>query len=406
MQTHISLASLNQKTTLKFRFLPTFSRRLQQGFQAQMFICPLLGVLCSLLVAPAISFSQDGKNQKTSVEQEAFAGTGVGTKSDGSAALQGRRQKMALGNPFGVEVVGEKVWLTTVDDQCVWQTTTRGQKITRVAGNGTKGYSGDGGPALEAAFNWPHEVRVDAQGNLFIADTRNHVVRRVDGASGIVTTIAGDGKNGFAGEGKTGNAVQFDQPHSVVLDGDGGLLVADTKNHRLRRIDLNTLIVTTVAGTGERKLPTDGASAKGSPLFGPRSLAVDEKSVWVALREGNSIWRIDREAWTIHLIAGTGKKGYSGDGGSPKQATFSGPKGIAIDGDGNLLIVDTENHAIRKVDFSSNKISTVLGGTAANQTTVLKRPHGIASVAPGDGEAAFLVGDSENHRVVQGDVGK
>jgi DNA-binding beta-propeller fold protein YncE len=326
-----------------------------------------------------------------------FAGTG---KSPGTTepyqADSPSGDTIALGNPFGVEVIGNDVWITTVDDQCIWKGDLKTKSLRRIAGNGTKGYSGDGGPAVASQFNWPHEVRIDKQGNLFIADTRNHVIRTVDAKTRIVHTLAGSGKPGFAGDGLAGTQVSFDQPHSVVLDGVGGVLVADTKNHRIRRIDIASGMVTTIAGTGQAKLPTDGANAATSPLFGPRSLAVDESSIWIVLREGNSVWRINRQANTIHHIAGTGAKGYSGDGGPPLEANFNGPKGIAVDAEGNILVVDTENHAIRQINLNTDKIVTLLGGTRAKQTLPLKRPHGIAAT-----DSGFLVGDSELHRVLQ-----
>lgn len=350
-----------------------------------------------LLLIPTFAIAKDG-TPATVVTTDVFAGTGkssVATHDDSTSTTT--KTNIALGNPFGVEIIGDDVWITTVDDQCVWQTSLSEQTIVRVAGDGRNGYDGDGGPATKAAFNWPHEVRVDSEGNLFIADTRNHVVRRVDAKTQIVNTIAGNGRAGFAGESKSGTDVQFDQPHSVVLDGEGGLLVADTKNHRLRRIDLGTGVVTTIAGTGDKTLPADGADARTSPLFGPRSLAVDAKSIWIALREGNSIWRLDRKTNTLHCVAGTGKKGYTGDGGDPLHATFSGPKGITIDADGNLLIVDTENHAVRKIDFATNTIATVMGGPGSDDSAKLKRPHGIAA-----SKNLFLLGDSENHRVLIG----
>lgn len=324
-----------------------------------------------------------------------FAGSGESTPPEQPyppGQPRGMAREVALGNPFGVEVRGNRVWITTVDDQCVWVTNTSGRRLRRVAGNGTKGYSGDGGPATEAQFNWPHEVRVDEAGDLYIADTRNHAIRVVRQATGIVTTIAGSGEEGFAGDGETGAAVRFRQPHSVVLDGQGGLLVADTLNHRLRRIDLQTGIVSTVSGTGERRLPGDGEPAATAPLFGPRSLAVDDDSIWIALREGNSIWRIDRHDGRIRHVAGTGAKGYEGDGGPPLQATFNGPKGLTIDGRGRLLVVDTENHVVRRIDLVSDQIETVLRGVT------MKRPHGIAPLAG----ARFLVADSEQHRVLRG----
>jgi hypothetical protein len=310
----------------------------------------------------------------------------------------GIASEIPLGNPFGIEVSGESVWLTTVDDHCIWRTDLDGRRLIRVAGTGQSGYSGDGGQALEATFNWPHEVRVDGQGNLLVADTRNHVIRWVDATSGRVKTIAGNGSPGFAGDGHSGSSVQFKQPHSVVFDQRGGILVADTQNHRLRRIDLGTGIVETVSGTGRGEMPVDGSDAKTASLFGPRSLAVDIDSIWIALREGNSIWRIDRHTGTIHHVAGTGKKGYSGDGGPALQATFNGPKGLVLDDHQGVLVVDTENQAVRRIDLAAGTVVTVLGGTLAGTTATLKRPHGIAS----QGDRGFFVADSENHRVLIG----
>ena len=329
-----------------------------------------------------------------------FAGTGKGGKNAvpyPAGKPMGPAKALSIGNPFGIEVAGDQVWITSVDDHCIYHGAEDGQRLERVAGNGLAGYSGDGGPAVDASFNWPHEVRVDQAGNLFVADTRNHVIRRVDGATGIVTTLAGNGKPGFSGEGDRGSNVQFKQPHSVVLDGKGGLLVADTVNHRLRRIDLETGIVQTISGTGKKQLPVDGMLAVHASLHGPRSLAVDADSIWIALREGNSIWRIDRKTNTIHQIAGTGAKGYSGDGGPPLLATFNGPKGLVMDHDGRLLVVDTENHAVRRINLSAGRVETVLGGTTSNQTYPLKRPHGIAFSAT----LGYLVADSEFHRVLQ-----
>ena len=328
-----------------------------------------------------------------------FAGTGKGTKREvpyPEGFPKGNSTAFAIGNPFGVEIDQNQVWLTSVDDHCVYLGSIPGASLLRVAGNGVMGYSGDGGKATEATFNWPHEVRVDESRNLYIADTRNHVIRKVDGKTGIVSTLAGNGLEGFAGEGQRGTKVQFRQPHSVVLDGRGGLLVADTVNHRLRRIDLASGVVTTICGTGEKKLPNDGQLALGAPLLGPRSLAIDKAFIWIALREGNSVWRINRSTNRLEHVAGTGKKGYSQEGGPPSTALFRGPKGLAIDNQGRILLVDTENQAVRRIDLQNQTVITVLGERAKKHRTVLKRPHGIAY----SNEFGFMVGDSENHRVL------
>jgi sugar lactone lactonase YvrE len=332
---------------------------------------------------------------------ELFAGTGEGAKNENpyrSGQPSGKAVSLKFGNPFGIEIGDHALWITTVDDHCIYRCELDGSAVSRIAGTGVSGYSGDGGPAEAATFNWPHEVRADSEENLYVADTRNHVIRRIDAGSGIITTLAGSGDQGFAGDGLSGDRVQFKHPHSVVLDGAGGLLVADTANHRLRRIDLDTGKVQTISGTGRRELPTDGQDAANASLFGPRSLAVDGESIWIALREGNSIWRIDRATNRIHHVAGTGKKGYSGDGGPAREATFSGPKGLVMDGQRRLLVVDTENHALRRIDLERDLIETVLGGSAAEQTLELKRPHGIDYAAA----LGYLIADSENHRVLRG----
>ncbi len=337
--------------------------------------------------------------QQKVLDEVWFAGSGESPKNEqpyASGEPGGEPLETLLGNPFGIEIRGRSIWITTVDDQCIYRGTIDGGPLRRVAGNGLLGYDGDGGSALEARFNWPHEVRSDDQGNLYVADTRNHVIRRIDGDTGVVTTIAGNGTAGFAGDGMSGEAVQFRQPHSVVLDGAGGLLVADTVNHRLRRIDLESGVVQTISGNGNPQLPTDGAPAATSPLFGPRSLAVDDESIWIALREGNSIWRLDRAMGTLHHVAGTGKKGYSGDGGDPLEATFKGPKGLTLDDRGRLLVVDTENHAVRRIDLSKNRVETLMGQQRSTRPITLKRPHGIAFSA----DAGFFLADSENHRVL------
>lgn len=383
------------RKVLKMR---TVYRGFANHFDRTSFIVAFMVLLTAW--QPACYADQPASDKDKSVDQRIlFAGTGEPTKRIEAYAKgqpTGKAGNLPIGNPFGIEIQKTSVWITSVDDHCIYRGPISGQLLTRVAGNGLQGYSGDGGPATEATFNWPHEVRADSLGNLYIADTRNHVIRRVDHATGLVSTLAGDGTEGFSGDGEKGNKVRFRQPHSVVLDGDHRLLVADTVNHRIRRIDLKTGIVQTVCGTGEKKLPVEGQDANLAPLFGPRSLAIDEQSIWIALREGNSVWRIDRSTNRLHHVAGTGKKGYSQEGGSPKQALFKGPKGLVIDDRGRVLLVDTENQAVRCIDLVQQTVTTVLGERAKRHPTVLKRPHGIAFSK----ELGFMVGDSENHRVL------
>ncbi|HBE70538.1 MAG TPA: hypothetical protein DDW52_20525, partial [Planctomycetaceae bacterium] len=161
--------------------------------------------------------------------------------------------------------------------------------------------------------------------------------------------------------------------------------------------------VQTICGDGRQALPGEGEVAKTQPLAGPRSLAVDKENLWIVLREGNSVWRIDRSTMRIHRVAGTGKKGYSGDGQRALDATFRGPKGIAVDPGVAVYVADTENHAIRRIDLNSGIVTTTVGTGEAGfngdgdelAKRKLNRPHGVCLLPTGE----LLIGDSENHRV-------
>jgi DNA-binding beta-propeller fold protein YncE len=333
---------------------------------------------------------------------ETIAGTGQ--TSDGGSG--GAALKTNIGNPFGVEVGPDgALYITEVTNHRVRRLDFKTRQLTTVAGNGQKGYSGDGGPATEASLNEPYEVRFDGQGNMYFVEMQNHLIRKVD-AQGRISTVAGTGKPGYGGDGGPALAAQFRQPHSIALDGRGGLYVADIGNHRIRRIDLAKGTIESIAGNGEKLLPQDGESIKDRPILGPRALFIIGRTMWFALREGNSVWKLDLDAGTLHHVAGTGKKGFTGDGGSARQATFNGPKGIALGPQPNLVyVVDTENQAIRLIDAARDTITTIAGsgpgargyggdGGPATQAK-LNRPHGIC-VGP---DGAVYLGDSENHRV-------
>jgi DNA-binding beta-propeller fold protein YncE len=238
---------------------------------------------------------------------------------------------------------------------------------------------------------------------MYFVEMQNHLIRRVDGRTGIITTVAGTGRPGYGGDGGPAIKAQFNRPHSIALDGRGGLFVADIGNHRIRRIDLQTGLVHSVAGDGQKRLPVDGQVAKDRPMLGPRALFVVGDRLWIALREGNSVWRMNLNDGRLKHIAGTGRKGYSGDGGPALRATFNGPKGIAVGPQGNVFVVDTENQAIRRIDRDQGTITTVAGcgrrggagdGGPATEAE-MGRPHGICV----DRDGRVFVGDTLNHRV-------
>ena len=329
---------------------------------------------------------------------------GTGQPADGGDA--GPALRTNIGQPFGVEIGPDgALYITEVVNHRVRRLDQATGSLTTVAGCGRKGYSGDGGPATGAELNEPYEVRFDAAGNMYFVEMRNHVVRRVDKASGIITTVAGTGTPGYSGDGGRANQATLSQPHSIALDGRGGLYIADIGNHRIRRVDLGSGTIESIAGNGRRELPADGAVARDRPILGPRALFIDGRTMWIALREGHSVWTLDMNRGILAHVAGTGRRGYDGDGGPAKSATFNGPKGIALGPDGDIHVADTENQAIRRIDRRSGRISTVAGqgpdargysGDGAAATAAeLNRPHGIC-VGP---DGAIYIGDTENHRV-------
>lgn len=332
--------------------------------------------------------------------------TVAGTGQPQNNGDEGDARKINIGDPFGVEIGPDgALFITEVRNHRVWRLDFSSRKLSVVAGNGEQGYSGDGGLATDAALNEPYEIRFDKDGNMFFVEMKNHVVRRVDAQTGMISTVAGTGKQGFSGDGGPAVNATFNNPHSIALDGRGGLYIADIGNHRIRRVDLNSGNVETIAGNDERKLPRDGQVTKGNPILGPRALFIDGDTIWIALREGHSVWRLDMTAGTLHHVAGSGKQGFSGDGGSAKDATFNGPKGIAIGPAGHVYVVDTENQAIRKIDTKTNVITTVAGSGPAHRggsgdggpatQAELDRPHGICLSTDG----SIYIGDTLNHRV-------
>lgn len=334
---------------------------------------------------------------------ETVAGTGrAGDGVEGAAA-----REAALNGPFGVirEAGGSVLFCDTFNHR-VRRIDGKGV-LTTVAGCGRAGYGGDGGPAVEALLNEPYEVRASRAGDLFIVERLNHTVRRVDGRTGMIETLAGTGEAGDSGDGGPAARAALRQPHSIQLTPDeSAVLVCDIGNHRIRRIDLATRRITTFAGDGSRGPTPDGAPFRGSPLNGPRAMDFDrDGNLWLSLREGRAIHRLDLAKGTIHHVAGTGRKGFSGNGGPAAEATLSGPLGVAVSPvDGNVYFCDTDNHAVRMIDLAVDPpvIRLVAGtgdagdgpdGPAADCR--FARPHGIF-VEPDGG---VLVGDTNNHRV-------
>ena len=308
-----------------------------------------------------------------------------------------------VNNPYGLAIGPDgALYFCDLDNQRIRRFDFKTGAVTTVAGNGRKAYAGDGGPAMEASLSMPHEIQFDAAGHLYIAERDNHVVRKVNSKTGIISTVAGTGAPGFSGDGGPAAAAALRQPHSIAVAGRTALLICDVGNHRVRRVDLSSGTIETYAGTGERLPTPDGAPLGGTALNGPRAMAFGaDGDLFLALREGNAVYRIARKTATLHHVAGTGQQGYSGDGGPARLATLGGPKGLALFR-GTLYIADTENHVVRAVDLKTGVITTVLGtgrrgdGPETDpRECALARPHGVLVDASG----ALYVGDSEAHRI-------
>jgi DNA-binding beta-propeller fold protein YncE len=214
--------------------------------------------------------------------------------------------------------------------------------ITTVAGTGNPGFSGDGGPGVLAWLNGPSGVAVDQDQNLLIADSHNKRIRRVDAKTGIIATVAGTGKAGFSGDGGPATAARLDAPTGVAVDARGNLYIADLFNRRIRRVDASTGIMTTVPAFAEE-------GVEGG-LVSPRGIAVNqERNLFIADQGDHRIRRIDAITGMMTTVAGDAQKGFAGDGAPATGARLSSPRGVAVDAAGNLFIADSENHGIRAV---------------------------------------------------------
>jgi DNA-binding beta-propeller fold protein YncE len=353
--------------------------------------------LCVLLFSAALALAAAAGQPGRTVVLVAGGGTGW----DGTAATQARLKSPfgvasdKAGNLFFVEMTGHKV--RKIDGKGV---------LTTVAGTGAKGDAGDGGPATQAQFNGMHSLAVTPGGEVYLADTWNCRVRKIDARTGLITTVAGTGQKGFSGDGGPAVKAQFGGIYCVALDPQGQrLYLADLDNRRIRVIDLATGTVSTVAGNGQRGVPPDGAAARSAPLVDPRAVAVDAGgNVYILERNGHALRVVD-PAGKIRTVAGTGKKGFGGDGGDALLALFSGPKHLCVDLDGNVIIADSDNHVIRKYLPRQGKIVRVAGtgkrGSAGvggpPEQVELNQPHGVYVHPSG----VLYIADSDNHRILK-----
>jgi DNA-binding beta-propeller fold protein YncE len=342
----------------------------------------------------------------------------------------------------------------------------RSGQIVTVAGTGDPGYGGDGQRGTAATLNEPKNVCFDTEGNLLIADSENHAIRRLVRASGVLETVAGCpgpqhsgqefpnepslthhmekesdpladvedmpgraysqtpdlsgtvryvvgqgiGRDRFAGDGGVATCALLNFPSAVAVDSAGTVFIADTWNHRIRRVDAKTGIIQTIAGTGHTKWTGDGGPGITATLNEPVALVLDGTRLYIADQSNNRIRLLDLESGMLTTVAGTGDSGYTGDEMPAVESALAGPSGLALDHEGNLYIADTFNGRIRMVDRNTGILSTVAGDGADfryergtnEQAQSLARPYGIALTPQGD----VLITDSDHHLIRKWDMKK
>jgi sugar lactone lactonase YvrE len=278
--------------------------------------------------------------------------------------------------------------------------------ITTIAGTGTQGFSTISGPANSTQLDSPQGLALDTANNLYIADTHNHVIRKLNLTSGILTTIAGTGAPGFSGDNGPATSAQLDLPTALALDPQNNLYLADTRNHRIRRIDAVTGFITTIAGNGTQGFSGDNAPAIAAAIDSPTGLALDASSnLYLADTHNHRIRRVDANTGLITTIAGTGSLGYSGDSAQATAATLALPHGLTLDAAGNLYFADTSNHRIRRIDAITGLITTIAG----NGTQGFSGDNGPATAAALDTPrdttfsptALLTLADTGNQRIRQ-----
>ncbi|MDX2267875.1 MAG: SMP-30/gluconolactonase/LRE family protein [Bryobacter sp.] len=305
----------------------------------------------------------------------------IGTGQPGFSPTQ-------VNNPYGL-VIGpdQALYFCDIGNHVIRRYNFRTRTLETIAGTGRRGFSGAGGPATQADLDEPYELRFDRQGNLYFVDMKNHVVQRIDKTTRLLTTIAGTGQPGFSGDGGPATQAQLRQPHSIVFDRQGRLLICDIGNHRIRRYDPRTGQIETYLGTGEKKNPQDGDPLDGTPLYGPRAIEVAKNgTLYIVLREGNAVYEADPRRNRYRLLVNQGIKG---------------PKGIALGPGGKLYLADTENHLVQAVDPQTKALTRIAGNgqrgdsTEANPLGIaMNRPHGVYI----DGRRLYIA-DSEAHKI-------
>ena len=324
------------------------------------------------------------------------------TPVEGGSALTAR-----LSRPWGVATDSAgNVYVADYLNHAVRKIETGTGIITTLAGLvGERSYGGDGGPATEARLFVPSDVATHSGGNVYVADSGNHRIRKID-ATGTITTIGGSGERGYGGDGGSAIEAQLQSPQGVATDSAGNVYVVDSGNYRVRKVQADSGAITTIAGNGSRTDGWVGGPAEEAKFVSLRSIAVDGSGT-LFFADVHRVWKLDASG-TISTLAGTGEPGYSGDGGPATEAQLSSPYGVATDSSGNVYVADRGNRRMRRIDAATGTIETLAGtgartsfsgdnlgdGGPASEAT-FSAPYGVAVDASGN----VYVADYVNHRI-------
>ena len=284
-------------------------------------------------------------------------------------------------------------------DVWIWKLNRWG-KVEQVAGCGEYGYSGDGGPAGKAKLSWPSDLAFDAQGNLYMVESGNACVRKVE-KSGTITTVAGCGEHGYSGDSGQATKARLARPLGMTFDTEGNLYIADAHNYRVRKVDREG-IITTVAGNGQEGDSGDGGQAVKARLSIFFGIAVDvEGNLFIADSDNRSVRKVDKSG-IITTMVGNGEWGYGGDGGQATEARLRHPEKVILDTADNLYIADSSGHCVRRVN-KTGIITTVAGngkkGDGGDGGKAVKARLNFSNDIAVDAEGNLYISDQDNHRV-------
>jgi hypothetical protein len=329
--------------------------------------------------------------------------TVAGYGTAGYAGDNGLATAADLYFPLSVAVdTAGNIYIADTHNNCIRKVTASTGIITTVAGNGTAGYSGDGGPATSADVNPDGGVAVDSAGNIYFAD--NQRIRKVTVSTGYISTVAGNGIQGYSGDGGAATNAEMNWPWGVAVDAAGNIYIADMDNQRMRKVTAVTGVISTVAGNGTQGYSGDGGQATSAEISSPSGVAVDATgNIYFGNIFSNCIRKVTASTGIISTVAGTGTAGFSGDGGLATSAKLYYPYGVAADAAGNIYFADEVNDRIRKVTASTGDISTVAGtgttgysGDGGPATSAqLYWPHGVAV----DAASNIYIADEDNERI-------